>query len=196
MGVKEKEYVSPRNNFNRDWAKTQIHQLTTMQWLISIALVLASAVSLLIAGIIGVWSNIWWMSVIAAEFSAMLIAGLIGGPLTKADVSIHTLSEELCQTGDWHENLRSLYRKKWLNVVPDLSALLPGLFLFVCANIFIVDKWRHWFPVTCIVIGNGVLLLFAIIMMPVMCDRARKEVRKQIEMNEKMNPRKQTLSSN
>lgn len=184
--MREKEYVSSRNNFNKDLAKSQIHNFTIVQWLVSIVVVLASAVSLLVAGFIGVWSNVWWLSVIAAEFSVMLIIGLIGGPLNKADGSIHTLGEELYQAGDWHENLRSLYRKKWLNVVPDIFALLPGLFLFVCATILIVDKWRHWFPVTYIVIGNCALLLFAIIMMPITCSHARDEVKKQVEMNDKM----------
>ncbi len=191
--MKEKEHVSPRGNLNKDLAKSQIHNFTIIQWLVSIVVVLASAVSLLVAGFISVWSNVWWLSVIAAEFSVMLIIGLIGGPLTKADVSIHTLGEELYQTGDWHENLRFLYRKKWLNVVPDLFALVPGFFLFVCANILIVDKWRHWFPVTYIVIGNCVLLLSTIIIMPIMCDREHDEVKKQVEMNDRMKPIKEPV---
>lgn len=192
MGENEKErrYVSPANNFNKDLAKVQQQIYTIAQWLMSIAIIFGAATSLFASGILSAWSNMWMLSVAAAEFAVMLVIGLLGGLLPKADVPIHTIGEELWQVGDWHENLRSLDRKKWLNVLPDIFGLSTGVFLFVVANLLIVQQWRSPFPVWIVVTVNCILLVLAAAMIPISCAAAHREVEQQVKINENLSPNK------
>jgi hypothetical protein len=192
--MKQKGYVAP-TGYNKDSAKT--HQLvyTIAQWVMAVIVIGVGAIALLVAGVFTLWSSAWQLTVCAAEFVVLLMVGLAGGLIPKGDYPIHTIGEELLQQGDWHEHLRSLYRKKWLNFLPDIFGLLPAFFLFCVANTMIYNAWRYDFPVWLVMFWNIVLLALAVGMIPLVSGMAHAEVQQQVLENDKLRLKEQRQSS-
>lgn len=192
-GMGERKFVSSKD-YNKDLAKSLQFGYTIAQWIMAIAITTLGAISLLVAGVLSMWGGAWVHVVCAAEFTILLVVGLAGGLIPKGDYPIHMIGEELAQVDDWHENLRSLYRKPWLNFLPDMFGLLPALFLFAVANVLIYRYWRFDFSVELLMFGNCVLLGLSVAMIPLVCGMAHVEVKKQIGENEALKPKQKPNS--
>jgi hypothetical protein len=151
-----------------------------LQIVLSVVVVTIAAVTLLVAYLMTTVPQLEYGSQFAALFSAWLTIALSGGLIPKCDVPIHTIAEELLLEEDKHEEMRDLFRYNFLNFVPDIFGLLPGLLIFILANSIIGYHWSLWALTPAVVIGfNIALLLVAIASIPIFCSLAHSEVQAQ-----------------
>lgn len=182
----EHRTVGSLNNFDKESAKWRQFGYTIMQWILSVVVIIFAGICANRAYEMSTVPALRYGSQFVAEFSVLLVIGLAGGMIPKADYPIHTIGRELWHVRDWHENLRSLYRKKWLNVVPDIFGLLAGLFIFCFSNLTIWHKWNFLVPASLVILMNCVLLLVAVAMIPASCEEAKKEVDEQVKINQSL----------
>ncbi len=185
-------YKVEPNKFNFDLAKDHQLRHTHMQWILAVIVVCIMAAAVMLGAVFTLWPNAQLAAFTSAEFGVLIFAGLLGGLIPKADYPIHVLGEEMLQLGDYHEHLRSLHRKQWLNFLPDVVGLLPaGLFLAIIANVIISRVWMFSFSVDWIFLVNGILLVASAVMIPLVCAKGHEEVKEQVRKNNTL-PKKET----
>jgi hypothetical protein len=158
-------------------AKRQIFGFTIVQIVLSVVVTMFCATSCLVSYIMTRIPALHSGAALVALFTALLAVAHAGGIVSKLDYAIHGLGTELWLKGDWHEELRRLFRFGWLNPLHDLAGFLPALLIFVLANFIIYYHWeftavRAWMVIT----ANTALLIGAGILIPASGTLGRKEV--------------------
>lgn len=151
-----------------------------LQIVLSVVVIAMAAITLLVAYLMTMVPRLEPGSQFAALLAAWLTIGLTGGLIPKCDVPIHTIAEELLWENDKHEELRSLWRMNFLNFIPDIMGLLPGLLIFALANFIILFHWNTLISSVIIVAVNITLLIIAIVSVPAFCALAHSEVQAQL----------------